>query len=221
MDYHKEIARIPAMLARIDTEPHFTRMAELREQIASEEAAIERGRERIDAINKLKAEIELNGPDGNAAADALRADADVLTFVKDIDKLETERVTILAGIKKLNRKIDDLKHELQDASDKLKTDISEALLPLAQPLAQRIDDAAREMLSAYVDAVALAEAFNVEGTREIEATLLESMTTLNARHILRQSLPSPEVSPKIVEAITSHRNLIHEARFIPRTSVKL
>jgi len=141
---------VAAAFALIDVTAENERIAELIADTERCEKAMGDAEARCGEIARIKADYR--GPDGRSVADALLGDAHVSEAAlagPNFDKLEDERLSLRAGIRELQRRIDDNGYEIRSIRLKASNRAAVAAEPIVEALREQAEDAGRSLLEAF------------------------------------------------------------------------
>lgn len=159
-----------AAFAQIDTSGEDAKIAEIEQQIADKQRAIDAANQRV---GKLHDEIRnYSGPSGREIAEALMTSSTATTAAlasPDLEALKTERANLQAGIGELNRNIVDLRADIQSVQDAASTRARVAAQPLIDEIVKVSRECAEDIVAMRAAMIAIARAVSRHGVNEERA----------------------------------------------------
>ncbi len=220
MNYAHEITKLSTLVAQANVAPHHAAIADIEKRIAAEREALDRAETRRGELVKELEQARAGTIDSDMLADQFRAGAVETKATREVTAIQQDIEAVREAIGKLKWAIEDLQAELRTARAKLAQAIAQPLEKIEDSLIERIDAAYRELVTVYVDARALREAFcapmigkKLHALREIIVELQDQESQFyRTQH---------DASPAIAEAIDKHRELIRAADLRPTKTVNI
>jgi uncharacterized small protein (DUF1192 family) len=143
-------------VAALDFTEENRRIAELEDEILRLESAMERGKDRCNAIARQIHESK--GPDGQAVGDALLADelpTDAARAGPNLEQLAAEKDALLAGIRDLSKRVEAARLEITGIQGRAGLKAAEAVAPLAVAAVAEMEQAAAVIFRSFATLDAL------------------------------------------------------------------
>lgn len=164
------IEQARAALDAIDVQPHVDRRDSLQASVERVETALTAARERLEQVRGQIRDHQQ--PDGKAIAHALLSGDDL---PPPAAHLELERDQLLAGIAALNVQLRECEYQLRSPWNALRTEITEALRPVAEDLRAQAQSVVEKIEALYAATETLRRVANsgqIEGLRQMLGGML-------------------------------------------------
>lgn len=218
MNYAHEASKIAALISQANTAPHLAQMADIDNRIAAEYSALERAELRRDALSKEYEDARNGRVDVAAIAEAFRAGSVEMKATRNVEAIQADQ----AGVRAAMAQIQDAIRELQAERSRVRGDLAQAIgATLARPedaLSERINAAFAEIVSCWVDARAMASAFNapIIGQKVPHLNRIVEAVRVAAPETLRGNLVP---SAGLIDAMDKHSDLLRKAELRPLRQV--
>lgn len=150
------ISTLPAAIARVDISDLLEASARVEADLASEEEAIDRGRERLAEIVRERADLKTQARTEQMAS-ALRTGADTSSLARDREKLDQERVSIEAAMNTIRARTETLRTEKSYIKSEIARRFGEASASAGEELASEIEQAIERLMELFANANILRE----------------------------------------------------------------
>lgn len=158
-----------AAFAQLDTSAEDAHIADLEQQIAERQRALDTANERVSILHGEI--LDYRGPSGREIADALMAASSASAAAlasPDLDALKTERTNLQAAIGELNRDITELRAAIQTTQGAAHARAIEAAQPLLDEMMDEFRTHAECALALRAGVIAVARAVSRHRLKEEE-----------------------------------------------------
>jgi hypothetical protein len=140
-------------IGKIDPTAVNDRIAQVEADKAEWLATIATAQETLSAVSRRINDYD--GPDGEAAGDALLRGGDVLTAARGLDLLKSERDALRSGIRDLNRRIEEADKEIYGLREDFGNQVLQSFAPVADELERQAKASAVALYALYASAAAI------------------------------------------------------------------
>ncbi|MFC4594286.1 hypothetical protein [Sphingobium tyrosinilyticum] len=189
-------------LAQFDVSQHQARIAEAEAERAKIDAGVQHGMHELNVMSRRIADLKY-GPrvDADQAADALMSKGEVQIEVDTLEKLETERAGLNAGMKRLREREADAARTESEAKNAAHQELAGCVAELAPILLREAQQALEQLATVYAGAVALAEGAGSTAARGVAERISRTLAEANEGGLLENGrIPVPSEMLTVLEA---------------------
>ena len=210
------ISQFAATLAGLDFSEENAKIADLQQQVAELQSAIDRGEARCTEISQSLAKGDR--PDGRAVADALLAERTAQAAAvagPSREAMEEERAALREGLRDLRDRMRDVEGEITSVKRLAMHDASEAAQPLIDDLIRQAREAIA-VLPALYGALYATNMATHGGRRQFEDfwEILRSIPSQNGISPLPRVIEVPAEIANALKGLADKGPALRDARFI-------